>query len=168
MNIPRTEISQLIEGIKKSDRISLAKAITLVESSLPVDQENGVKLINAILPLTGNSIRIGITGVPGVGKSTFIEAFGKYLTSLNKKIAVLTVDPSSQLTKGSILGDKTRMEDLSKNKLAYIRPSASGNSVGGVTHNTRQALMLCEAAGFEVILIETVGVGQSEVAVKNM
>jgi LAO/AO transport system kinase len=168
LNITRPPISELIDGIKKSDRIALAKAITLVESTLPSDQEMSSRLIDELLPHSGNSIRIGITGIPGVGKSTFIEAFGAHVTDQNKKIAVLTVDPSSLLTKGSILGDKTRMDTLAKNKLAFIRPSASGNTLGGVTNNTRQAILLCEAAGFEIIVVETVGVGQSEVAVKNM
>lgn len=155
-------------GITKSDPVILAQAITLAESTLPEDQHLADELLNKILPATGNSIRIGVTGVPGVGKSTFIEAFGKYITSLEKKIAVLTVDPSSQLTKGSILGDKTRMEDLSKSDLAFIRPSSAGSAIGGVTHKTREAILLCEAAGYEVIVIETVGVGQSEVSVKDM
>lgn len=158
----------LAEGVIESDRIMLSKAITLVESARPEDQAIAQQLIDSILPHTGKSIRIGITGAPGVGKSTFIETFGKHLLSLNKKIAVLTVDPTSQLTHGSILGDKTRMEELSKNKMAYIRPSSSGEKLGGVTHKTREAILLCEAAGFEIIIIETVGVGQSEVSVKNM
>lgn len=168
MNSSRPEISQLIDGLKKSDRIILAKAITLVESSLPSDQKIADDLLDRILPETGNSIRIGITGVPGVGKSTFIETFGKYLTAQEKKIAILTIDPSSQLTRGSILGDKTRMGELSKNPLAFIRPSAAGSTLGGVTNATRKSIMLCEAAGYEIIIIETVGVGQSETAVKKM
>lgn len=146
----------------------LAKAITLVESTRADDMELASQLMDAILPRTGNAIRIGITGIPGVGKSTFIEAFGEFLTSEGKKVAILTIDPSSQLTKGSILGDKTRMETLSKNPFAFIRPSSSGNVLGGVAGKTREAMLLCEAAGFEVILVETVGVGQSEVAVRNM
>jgi LAO/AO transport system kinase len=165
---PRPEISVLIDGLKKSDRIALGKAITLVESVLPADQEIAAGLIDQILPFTGNSTRIGITGVPGVGKSTFIETFGRHVTALNKRLAVLTIDPSSTLTKGSILGDKTRMEDLSRNNLAFIRPSASGTMLGGVTSSTRHAMMLCEAAGYDVIIVETVGVGQSEVDVKKM
>ena len=156
------------EGILKHDKFTLAKAITLVESFLPEDQKTAQTLLDAILPHTGNSIRIGITGVPGVGKSTFIEAFGLHLASLEKKVAILTIDPSSSITKGSILGDKTRMEELSKNKLAFIRPSASGKNLGGVAHKTREAMLLCEAAGFEIIIIETVGVGQSETSVKEM
>lgn len=121
-----------------------------------------------LLPLTGNSIRIGITGSPGVGKSTFIEAFGKHLTSLGKKIAVMAIDPSSEKTKGSILGDKTRMAELATDPLAFIRPSATQNSLGGVAEKTRESILLCEAAGFDVILVETVGVGQSETAVRNL
>lgn len=145
----------------------LAQAITLAESLRNEDQVLSNQLIEALLPLTGKSIRIGITGVPGVGKSTFIETFGKLLTSHSKKIAVLAVDPSSTKTKGSILGDKTRMEELSKDPLAFIRPTAT-NTLGGVADRTREAILLCEAAGFEVIIIETVGVGQSETAVRNM
>lgn len=164
----RLQAEKYREGILKSDRILLAKAITLIESSLPSDQQIASDLINSILPFTGNSIRIGITGVPGVGKSTFIEAFGKHVISENKKVAILTIDPSSQVTKGSILGDKTRMEDLARNKSAFIRPSSSGEKLGGVANKTREAILLCEAAGFEVIIIETVGVGQSEISVKNM
>jgi len=154
-------------GIASGDRIILAKAISLAESSLPEDEKQAAELI-AQLNTKNTSIRIGITGVPGVGKSTFIEAFGKHITSLNKKIAVLTIDPSSQLTKGSILGDKTRMDELSKNPLAFIRPSASGNTLGGTTGKTRECILLCEAAGYDVIIVETVGVGQSETAVKNL
>lgn len=146
----------------------LSKAITLVESNLPNDQFLAAELIDQIIPKTGNSIRIGITGVPGVGKSTFIESFGDVVTKAGKKIAILSVDPSSQLTKGSILGDKTRMPSLSKNPNAYIRPTASGNVLGGIANKTREAMLLCEAAGFDVVIIETVGVGQSEVSVRNM
>jgi LAO/AO transport system kinase len=164
----RLTLEQLTEGIYQGDRVVLGQAITLVESSLATDQELASTLLNKIIGKTGNSVRIGITGVPGVGKSTFIESFGKHLTDQNKKIAVLTIDPSSQLTKGSILGDKTRMEELSKNPNAFIRPTASGNMLGGVGSKTREAMLLCEAAGYEVIIVETVGVGQSEVAVKNM
>jgi LAO/AO transport system kinase len=168
LNNTRLTLQQYKEGILNGDRVVLARAITLIESALHADQQSAASLIDSILPSTGKSVRIGITGVPGVGKSTFIEAFGKFVTGLNKKIAVLTIDPSSQLTKGSILGDKTRMEELSRNKLAFIRPSASGDTLGGVASKTREAMMLCEAAGYDVVMIETVGVGQSEVAVKNM
>lgn len=146
----------------------LGQAITLVESSLPEDEQIAAALLDKILPQTGMSIRIGITGVPGVGKSTFIETFGTYIIEQHKKLAVLTIDPSSQVTHGSILGDKTRMESLSKNPNAFIRPSASGSVLGGVAHRTREAMLLCEAAGFDVILVETVGIGQSETSVKNM
>jgi LAO/AO transport system kinase len=168
LNNTRLTFNQYKEGILKSDRITLARAITLVESSLPSDQEMARDLIDSILEYAGNSIRIGITGIPGVGKSTFIEAFGNYLTRHDRRVAILTVDPSSQITKGSILGDKTRMEELSKNKNAFIRPSSSGDTLGGVTNRTRESILLCEAAGFDVIIVETVGVGQSEVAIKNM
>ena len=163
-----TDILELETGILSGDRIMLAKAITLIESNLTSDQHQAEELIERLLPKTGDSIRVGITGVPGVGKSTFIEAFGKYLTSLHKKIAVLAVDPSSQKTKGSILGDKTRMDELSKDPMAFIRPSATGGYLGGVASRTREAIILCEAAGFDIIIIETVGVGQSEITVREM
>lgn len=156
------------KGILNHDRIVLSRAITLVESRLSADQLLAEELIQKILPQTGNSIRIGITGIPGVGKSTFIEAFGKYLTSIGKKLAVLAIDPSSQRTKGSILGDKTRMDELSRDENAFIRPTSAANTLGGVAHNTREAILLCEAAGFDVILVETVGVGQSEISVRSM
>ncbi len=164
----RLNSDEYVTGLITGNRVILAKAITLAESKLPEDQELIEEVLEKILPYTGNSLRIGITGIPGVGKSTFIEVFGKYLIQNHyKKIAVLTVDPSSRLTQGSILGDKTRMEELSKNPLAFIRPSASGEALGGITHKTREAILLCEAAGFDLILIETVGIGQSETAVKN-
>ncbi|SFU76054.1 LAO/AO transport system kinase [Pustulibacterium marinum] len=155
-------------GILKKDRVILSQAITLVESKLASDNNLAEEVINNIIPHTGNSLRIGITGVPGVGKSTFIESFGKYLTSKGKKLAVLTIDPSSQRSKGSILGDKTRMEELSNDPNAYVRPSASGTTLGGIHSKTRETILLCEAAGFDVILIETVGVGQSETSVKGL
>jgi LAO/AO transport system kinase len=164
----RLSIPEYTHGITTGNRMILSRAITLIESNLPEDKDLAQELLESILPHTGKSIRIGITGVPGVGKSTFIETFGKYLTSQNKKIAVLAIDPSSQLTKGSILGDKTRMEELAHEPLAYIRPSPTGASLGGVTHKTRETMLLCEAAGFEVIIIETVGVGQSETYVHGM
>jgi LAO/AO transport system kinase len=164
----RLSIPEYTNGITTGNRMILSRAITLIESNLPEDKDLAQELLESILPYTGKSIRIGITGVPGVGKSTFIETFGKFLTSQNKKIAVLAIDPSSQLTKGSILGDKTRMEELAHEPLAYIRPSPTGASLGGVTYKTRETMLLCEAAGFEVIIIETVGVGQSETYVHGM
>jgi len=164
----RLSVESYVEGVLSGDRIRLSKAITLVESMLPEDNELAEEVLTKLIPHTGNSLRIGITGVPGVGKSTFIESFGKYVTSLNKKLAVLTIDPSSQRSKGAILGDKTRMESLSVDPLAFIRPSPSGSALGGVAQKTRETMFLCEAAGYEVIFIETVGVGQSETAVKEM
>jgi LAO/AO transport system kinase len=157
-----------ISGIRSGDRLVLSRAITLVESQLESDQALALQVLEQVLPQTGLSIRIGITGVPGVGKSTFIEAFGKYLTASGKKVAVLAIDPTSQRSHGSILGDKTRMEMLSMDPLAYIRPTPSGGSLGGVANKTRETMLLCEAAGFDVILIETVGVGQSETLVHGM
>ena len=164
----RLGIQQYEEGILAGNRTVLGQAITLIESTRHDDRVMAESLIEKLLPKTGKSIRIGITGVPGVGKSTFIEALGEYLTSIKKKLAVLAIDPSSQKNKGSILGDKTRMESLSKNPNAFIRPTATGSSLGGVAGNTREAILLCEAAGYDVILVETVGVGQSEVAVRSM
>jgi LAO/AO transport system kinase len=164
----RLSVDEYEAGIIAGDRIILAKAITLIESNREEDTTLAAHVLERIMNRSGNSIRIGITGVPGVGKSSFIETFGEFVIGMGKKLAVLTVDPSSQVTKGSILGDKTRMERLSKNPMAFIRPSASGNTLGGVAHATREAMMLCEAAGFDVIVIETVGVGQSETTVKSM
>ncbi len=161
-------IKELTDGIFKSDKTALARAITLVESTKKEDLQKANVIIEKCLTQKNNSIRIGITGVPGVGKSTFIEAFGKKLTALGKKVAVLAVDPSSTQSKGSILGDKTRMQELVKDPNAFIRPSPSGISLGGVTRKTRETIVLCEAAGYDIILIETVGVGQSEVAVHSM
>jgi LAO/AO transport system kinase len=163
-----TEVKTLVTEIQNGNRIALGKAITLTESTLPEHSEQAQQLQEQLLPRTGNSLRIGITGVPGVGKSTFIDAFGMYLCNLGKKVAVLAVDPSSTLSKGSILGDKTRMENLSRHANAFIRPSPSGSSLGGVNQTTRETILLCEAAGFDIIIVETVGVGQSETAVKNM
>ena len=162
------DVEDLIKKLLTGDIPSLSRAITLIESSHPKHSKMGQQIIQACLPYANNSIRIGITGVPGVGKSTFIESFGTYLTSINKKVAVLAIDPSSSISKGSILGDKTRMEDLVKNPDAFIRPSASGTNLGGVSRKTREAIILCEAAGFDTLLIETVGVGQSETAVHSM
>jgi len=155
-------------AIQKGDRSMLGRAITLIESSRTDDQETARKLVNACLPYSGKSVRLGITGVPGAGKSTFIESFGLYLIEQGHKVAVLAIDPSSQRTKGSILGDKTRMESLSTNPNAFIRPSASSGTLGGVARATREAVILCEAAGFDLIIIETVGVGQSETAVSQI
>lgn len=159
---------ELIANILKGDKTALSRAITLVESTSEKHLEKANDIIKGCLPHANKSVRIGITGVPGVGKSTFIEAFGKYLTSLGKKVAVLAVDPSSSISHGSILGDKTRMEELVRDENAYIRPSASGESLGGVARKTRETIILCEACGFDTILIETVGVGQSETAVHSM
>lgn len=159
---------QLFVDLHKGNRTALSSAITLLESTLDSDQAKAKKLIESSLPFSGKSIRIGITGVPGVGKSTFIEAFGMFLLSLGKKLAVLAVDPSSEEGEGSILGDKTRMYKLSQAENAFIRPSPAGKSLGGVTRKTRESILLCEAAGFDVILIETVGVGQSETLVHSM
>ena len=164
----RPELSSYQKGIKQGDRILLSRAITLVESKLPSDQEMATQLLDWALQRAGDSIRIGITGVPGVGKSTFIESFGTLLTGMGKKVAVLSIDPTSAMSKGSILGDKTRMTLLSQDTNAFIRPSPSGFALGGVAQKTRESIVLCEAAGFEVILVETVGVGQSETAVKEM
>ena len=159
---------ELINGILNGNRTALSRAITLVESTNPEHSERANEVINGCLPHANKSIRIGITGVPGVGKSTFIEAFGTFLTHLGKKVAVLAVDPSSSLSHGSILGDKTRMEELVKDENAFIRPSASGDTLGGVARKTRESIILCEAAGYDTIIIETVGVGQSETAVHSM
>lgn len=159
---------ELVEGILAGNKTALSRAITLVESTNPEHLEKANDVIARCLPHANKSVRIGITGVPGVGKSTFIEAFGKHLTTLGRKVAVLAVDPSSSLSHGSILGDKTRMEELVKDENAYIRPSASGETLGGVARKTREAIILCEACGFDTIIIETVGVGQSETAVHSM
>ncbi|GGN14369.1 ATPase/protein kinase [Dyadobacter beijingensis] len=164
----RLSVETYIRGVLAGDRATLSRAITIVESSLPDDRALAAEMLRGLLPHTGKSVRIGITGVPGVGKSTFIEAFGNYLTSLGKRVAVLAVDPSSQQSGGSILGDKTRMEQLARNPNAYIRPSATNLSLGGVARHTREAALLCEAAGYDIVLVETVGVGQSETLVKGM
>lgn len=161
-------VQQYVDGILNGNITILSQAVTLIESSKPEHQEIAQEIIVKCLPFSGNSVRIGITGVPGVGKSTFIEAMGKQITAQGKKLAVLAIDPSSERTKGSILGDKTRMEDLSTDRNAYIRPSPSAGSLGGVARKTRETIVLCEAAGFNHIFIETVGVGQSETAVHSM
>ncbi|GAB2548924.1 methylmalonyl Co-A mutase-associated GTPase MeaB [Rufibacter soli] len=156
-------------GVLSGNRVLLSRAITLVESTLPSDQVLAHQVMEKILPHTGKSVRVGITGVPGVGKSTFIEAFGNVLVEQHgKKLAVLAIDPTSQRTGGSILGDKTRMETLSVHPQVYIRPSPAGKTLGGVARSTRESILLCEAAGFDVIFVETVGVGQSETAVHEM
>lgn len=160
--------TELVQGILNGNKTALSRAITLVESTNPNHLEKATNVINQCLPHANKSVRIGITGVPGVGKSTFIEAFGKHLTGTGRKVAVLAVDPSSSMSHGSILGDKTRMEELVKDENAYIRPSASGDTLGGVARKTREAIILCEACGFDTIIIETVGVGQSETAVHSM
>lgn len=157
-----------IDGVLTGSIPLLSRAITLVESTNLKHQKKANEILEACLPYANKSVRIGITGVPGVGKSTFIESYGKYLTSLGKKVAVLAVDPSSSINKGSILGDKTRMEQLVTDKNAFIRPSPSGTSLGGVAQKTRESIILCEAAGFDTIIVETVGVGQSETMVHSM
>ena len=157
-----------VDGILKGDRVALSKAITLVESALPKHQDLAQQIIAACLPHAGKALRLGITGVPGAGKSTFIEALGVHLCDKGQKLAVLAIDPSSQRSKGSILGDKTRMETLSVHPNAYIRPSASAGTLGGVARKTRETIILCEAAGYDTIFIETVGVGQSETAAQSM
>lgn len=161
-------VDEYVNGILHGDITLLSKAVTLVESAKPEHQKLAQEIITKCLPHSGKSVRVGITGVPGVGKSTFIEAVGKYITSKGNKLAVLAIDPSSERTKGSILGDKTRMEELAGDNNAYIRPSPSAGSLGGVARKTRETIILCEAAGFSHILIETVGVGQSETAVHSM
>jgi LAO/AO transport system kinase len=161
-------IDEYVDGILNGNRSILSRAITLIESSLPTHSEKAQQIIEQCIPWSTNSFRIGITGVPGVGKSTFIEAFGMYLIEQGHRIAVLAVDPSSEISKGSILGDKTRMEILSNHPHAFIRPSPSAGSLGGVARKTREIIILCEAAGFDRVLVETVGVGQSETAVHSM
>lgn len=161
-------IEEYVEGILNGDRTLLSRAITLIESNLPDHIQQAQEIINNCLPDTGNSIRIGITGVPGVGKSSFIEVLGNHLIQLNHKLAVLAIDPSSKRSKGSIMGDKTRMESLSSQPGVFIRPSPSTGSLGGVARKTRETILLCEAAGYDIIMVETVGVGQSEVAVHSM
>jgi LAO/AO transport system kinase len=157
-----------LQELLSGNRRALAKAITLIESTLDTHREQAQQILEQVLPHSGNSIRIGITGVPGVGKSTFIEAFGLYLIAQGKRVAVLAVDPSSPIAGGSILGDKTRMEELSRNEHAFIRPTPAGGALGGVAQKTRETMLLCEAAGYDVILVETVGVGQSEYQVAGM
>ncbi len=163
-----TDSSALARGVLAGERRALARSITLIESSRPDHRAAAEALLHAVLPHTGNSVRIGITGVPGVGKSTFIESFGLHVVGQGHRLAVLAVDPSSPRSGGSILGDKTRMEELSRDERAFIRPSPSGCTLGGVARRTREAMLVCEAAGYDVVIVETVGVGQSETAVADM
>ncbi|MBM9614040.1 methylmalonyl Co-A mutase-associated GTPase MeaB [Desulfobulbus rhabdoformis] len=160
--------SYYIQGVLDNNRLMLSRTITLIESTLATHQDIARRVINELLPRTGKAVRLGITGVPGAGKSTFIESFGTMLTKLGFRVAVLAIDPSSTRSGGSILGDKTRMEQLAVNDMAFIRPSPSGGSLGGVARKTRETMLVCEAAGFDVIIIETVGVGQSETTVASM
>jgi len=161
-------VKEYVSGLANGNISILGRVITLVESTRVDHQELAQDILEMCMPTTGKSVRIGITGVPGVGKSTFIESFGKLLTSLGKKVAVLAIDPSSEQGRGSILGDKTRMESLSVDPMAFIRPSPNAGSLGGVARKTRESILLCEAAGYDVIIVETVGVGQSETAVHSM
>jgi LAO/AO transport system kinase len=162
------DVIELTDLVRSGDRRALARAITLVESTRPSDRQQAEDLLTALLPQTGSAIRIGVSGAPGVGKSTFIEAFGALVTGEGHGLAVLAVDPSSRRSGGSILGDKTRMETLARNPNAFIRPSPAGTTMGGVARRTREAMLVTEAAGFDVVLVETVGVGQSETAVAEM
>ena len=164
----KVEVDELFKNIQNGSRNDLAKGITLIESIKKADQTYAQQLLQKALPLTGNSVRIGVSGVPGAGKSTFIETFGLMLCKLGHKVAVLAIDPSSTVTGGSILGDKTRMQQLTNHPNAFIRPSPTSGTLGGVHRKTRETMLLCEAAGYDVILVETVGVGQSEIAVRNM
>ncbi len=161
-------LDEIVKGVGEGNRVMLSKAITLIESNAPKDFDKAQRVLQGLLPKTGKALRIGITGVPGAGKSTFIEAFGQLLCSMGYKVAVLAVDPTSPLTGGSILGDKTRMQNLSREPNCFIRPTPSGGTLGGVARKSRETMMLCEAAGYDVILVETVGVGQSETTVRNM
>ncbi len=162
------ELQTLADQIREGNIRAIGKGITLIESKKPEHSQKASQLLDILLPYTGNSFRIGITGVPGVGKSTFIESFGGSLTEKGHRVAVLAVDPSSQITGGSILGDKTRMEELSRNPDAFIRPSPAGDTLGGVARRTRETMLLCEAAGYDIVIVETVGVGQSETTVASM
>jgi LAO/AO transport system kinase len=161
-------VDEYVEGVRSGDRVILGRAITLIESNAPDHVLLAQQVLTRLLPSTGHSIRIGITGVPGAGKSTFIEALGCHLTGAGHRVAVLAIDPSSSITRGSVLGDKTRMERLARDPQSFIRPSPSGGTLGGVTRKTRESMLVCEAAGFDVILVETIGVGQSEIAVRSM
>jgi LAO/AO transport system kinase len=169
VSAPRAaDVPALAEAITSGDRRALARGITLVESTRPEDRPSADALLEGLLPRTGKSVRLGISGAPGVGKSTFIESFGLHVVAQGHRLAVLAVDPSSRIGGGSILGDKTRMAELSADKRAFIRPSPAGPTLGGVARRSREALLLCEAAGYDVVLVETVGVGQSETAVSDM
>lgn len=161
-------VDELVSGVLAGDRVKLARTITLIESNAQAHFEKSHNVLQKLLPDTGKSIRIGISGVPGAGKSTLIEALGIFLINQGHKVAVLTIDPSSSITKGSILGDKTRMEKLSRENNCFIRPSPSGGALGGVARKSRETILVCEAAGYDIILIETVGVGQSEITVRSM
>lgn len=161
-------LDDYVQGIQRRDTGILARAITLVESNAAAHQETAQQLLARVLPMTGKSLRVGLTGIPGAGKSTFVEAMGTWLCDKGHRVAVLAVDPSSSITGGSILGDKVRMEKLSRHADAFIRPSPSGGSLGGVARKSREALLLCEAAGYDVVIVETVGVGQNEVTVRSM
>ncbi len=165
---PQYTASEYVEGIRKGNKVMLSQAVTMIESALPAHQTMAAEIIEKCLPYAGHSVRWGITGVPGAGKSTSIEAFGMELLRQGHKLAVLAIDPSSERSRGSILGDKTRMEQLSVQEDAFIRPSPSGCSLGGVARKTRESIVLCEAAGFDTVFVETVGVGQSETAVHSM
>ncbi len=165
---PTLSLDDFDAGLQRGDRSILARSITLVESSRPADRELANSLLERVMPNTGNALRVGISGVPGVGKSTFIEALGLHLIDTGKRVAVLAIDPTSSRTGGSILGDKTRMLNLSQHKHAYVRPSPTSGELGGVARTSRESILLCEAAGYDVVLVETVGVGQSEVVVDSM
>lgn len=162
------DIEVLSDAVARGDRRGLARGITLVESDLPEHQAQREELLTALLPLAGGATRVGISGAPGVGKSTFVEAIGMSVVKEGKRVAVLAIDPSSSLSGGSILGDKTRMDKLGRHPGAFVRPSSAGQALGGVARRTREAILLCEAAGFDVVIVETVGVGQSEATVANM
>lgn len=174
MNLPtpprrrNLSVDDYVQGVLAGDRSTLGRALTLIESNSKKHRERAQEVLLQLLPHSGNALRIGITGVPGAGKSTFIDQFGFNISNMGFKVAVLAIDPSSRLTRGSILGDKTRMEQLSMDESAFVRPSPSGGSLGGVARKTRESMLVCEAAGFDIILVETVGVGQSETVVSNM
>ena len=168
MTASEPTINDYVSGVLAGNRAILSRAVTLIESQSPLHEKKAQEVLLELLPHTGKSRRIGITGAPGVGKSTFIEAFGCYLVKQGRSVAVLAIDPSSKRSGGSILGDKTRMENLSREPRAFIRPSPSGGSIGGVARRTRETMLVCEAAGFDLVLVESVGVGQSEVALRSM